>query len=588
MINKYLLALLLVVCYGCTQEELTPQDGSKSQENKVSFAGVNGANTTTRTLLGNPQDGTPTPIYWAADDALGVFTTTPGATANNAKATITAGTGTIQGQFASLAVTMAATDNVFYLYYPYQKSAALTSTPTTDTPLTYQTEEHPHLLGLLPQVQTQPEPNVLTHFATYGYSVATSASTPLGSEVTFSMKHIMAYLELSLYTTTTVLDGYKIEQIEIQTVNIAHALSGTFTTTFEGECTPQTGGLPQVTLQIATPKPLTTGASNKQTFMATLLPINLSGENIRITVKMVDASGGTHKTYRRVFGGSNLTSGSLNKISADMTSWEATTVAEAAKTETFLAQTAKLATLADTWAALPANTATYNTPALRAWLVAMYIRKFGGYTSPNWAFVAGAINASFVDYVAAQDAPVYNYYNTTTAVPGMEKGMDMGLGLKRTVDLRHMMATLSCHLKLNSTSSYFTENAGWAGDLGTFVTHLKGVLATGTETEYYNLAYAKMGRDGTSYSLDDLIGDVDALNIATLVIAQGKTITQAMEYYYTNPEGYMKRFTSFVASFGTDAAFKAQVKSYVSGTAEQKNGITNGYYDFILALRAQE
>lgn len=604
----------LLLLSGCQKDDrIDPPGGNEI----VTFSGNLASDNLSRTALGDT-DLDPIPVYWSAGDAIGVFTQTAGAEANNARATLTKGAGEQTGSFSSQGVKMAGTANVFQLYYPYVRDAAAGGVPTTESPVRVSGTT---LNGLLPAVQEQKAPGVFDHLSRYGYAVATSLPVNQGQEVGFSMTHLLSYLELQLWSSDATLENYKIQQIEIDATG-SQPLVGEFQSGFDGNCTATSSAGAKLTLNIASPALISSGAANAQKFLAVILPDDHTGSDLKVTVQLLEntATAPRTRTYTRNFEGADFASGTLKKINDDFSSWAMTTsVFSSAAMQTFLGHISALENVAIEYATTnPNNSSTYNG-LFAQWGAALYLRQIR-YTGLTWEGTSGLTGydpgKSFLAYITA--SPAYTSFNPyfriwNLSVPGLDADMlppgmpDIG---GTSLDVIHMMATTSA-LLYGATRGTLDDLAGWGGDLVTLETQIllnwDATGGTGDEEYYRTLTKTKVGRASTYFSLDDLISDIDAINLVDMMLT-GMTMTEAMTYYYSHADGYLKRFTRYVDSFGTAEDFYNKVYVYTWGrdklvatlygnynipdtsviTAAQAAGIAKGYIDFIMEMAARE
>lgn len=318
-----MITMAAVALAGCAKDDVDKV--GPSQEEVVFNGGF--SDKTTRTSLGDTSLDL-IPVLWSPGDAIGVFTYTPGATAVNAKATLTEGAGARNGRFTSLGITMAETDNVFYLYYPYDKDALSSEMSRSQTSVKFvDNGGDPYILGALPANQTQKTPNDTGHFGKYGYSVAISEPADKGSEVAFTMEHVLTYLELSLYGSGNGLSGYYVEEITL-TAPVGKHIAGPFKGKFDGTYVAvgelETNYSNVVSLEVEQPENLTAGADQAQKFVLSMLPADLSADELKIVVKVSQMNGAlkTSRFYAATLGGKDFRSDCLTRIKASLDSWE--------------------------------------------------------------------------------------------------------------------------------------------------------------------------------------------------------------------------------------------------------------------------
>lgn len=614
MYRKYIVALLsFAALYGCQKDS---EPGGFAGDDKVVFSGASTASCT-RTSLGDTDLAT-IPVYWSPSDAIGVYAATAGAVADNARATITEGAGTQNGKFISLGVTMADAGNVFYLYYPHAKGANIAGEPDAANPVRFNADGEPSLTILLPSEQTQKQAGAYDQFGRYGFSVAKSAPADKGSEINFSMKHMLSYLELSLCNTDAGLEAYELGQIEIS-VSDGKSLTGVFNTDFDGNYQEVAGGTvsSKLTLSIANPANMVAGQAEAQKFLATILPTDLSGAKLTVKVTLTDNTSASPKTIAlsKSFNGADFSGGILKKLNEDISTWERM-VGMPAGLATFVDKIKDLEYWTTQWyidnnpvtAAVEEKSYSGKYPQ---WLITSHMRQYGGYTGIKWSATGGGIKDNFTSYLQTNDLVTFNYIRGVVAIPGLEDGAYSSFNFTtRTNDVRHMMATMSA--VMYGSGGTLDDLAGWGGDLVTLVVNMlksKDTSAgTGDEDFYAALTKQYVARPGTTYDMDDLIGDVDAINIPAIMKEQDCDMYTAMTYYYSSMNGSRKRFTRFLDYFGTEeGAFYNKTLEYTTGTLPliktlysssgftvadlteaQSKGIARGYCEFITSLAAAE
>lgn len=320
--------MLASVMSACTKENLD----DISVYDEVTLSGSYGANMETKTTLGDTELDL-IPVLWSQGDAIGIFTTSAGTVANNAKGSLTNGVGQRNGTFTSLSVKMADADNVFYLYYPYDKDAGKQTDITNDNPVRYTDNGgNPFIEGVLSPSQTQKEANDFSHFGKYGYSVAKSEPVAKGETINFTMEHLLSYLELSFYSSDVELSGYSVEEITVSTP-VGSKVAGPFKGYFEGQ--PDNRYAPSsvveptaysnaISLSVEEPKALTTTPDAAQKFILSMLPVDLTSENMKVVVKVSKQLGEFTQIrfYALTFEGTEFKEDHLLRIGSDLGSWE--------------------------------------------------------------------------------------------------------------------------------------------------------------------------------------------------------------------------------------------------------------------------
>ena len=116
--------------------------------------------------------------------------------------------------------------------------------------------------------------------------------------------------------------------------------------------------------------------------------------------------------------------------------------------------------------------------------------------------------------------------------------------------------------------SHMNNLSGWAGDLQTFVRHIKKV--TNDSDDYntvYSMASEKLGTQETSFDMDDMLADVDAVNIKKL-LGSSSSIGDVFRDYYKF--GYKTRYSSFVRNIVGKNASKKQLSGWVDDYTNDK------------------
>lgn len=165
-------------------------------------------------------------------------------------------------------------------------------------------------------------------------------------------------------------------------------------------------------------------------------------------------------------------------------------------------------------------------------LVAQYLRK-DSYDGAMWIGTAGPIDEAFVD-------------NANTALNNEPINLLVDPKTKTEIDTEHLMATFNTIIY--SPLQVFIDYAGWAGDLVTLTKDMQN--HSDNYSTLYDAAKDLIGNRNTdsitSFSEADLIGDVDAMNLASNsgTGSTAKPINNVVRSYYTS--GYTTRFTQFL------------------------------------------
>ena len=205
-----------------------------------------------------------------------------------------------------------------------------------------------------------------------------------------------------------------------------------------------------------------------------------------------------------------------------------------------------------------------NNKELANQLVFQFIRQ-NKYNGSKWNIVAGQVDKKFVEYVTKLKPELVKYFAGDVFIndPSGDK-----------VDFIHFAATINALLYDSKgaqafivTETHLDNLAGWAGDLQTLI---KEVLKDTKNSNDYSTVYKStsklMGEVGTTFSMSDLLADVDAVNIRELL--GSASIGDVFRSYYGS--GYKTRYTDFVGS----VASKVDKKSFRGWVDDY----TNDYY----------
>jgi|GEM_PF-6176691 len=322
-----LIASIALIMSSCSKSTIQNEDeqNPNPEAKEVLFSGnFKGAPQDTRTTLGNTNLKL-IPVYWTVDDEIGIFTYTSGATAVNARGSLIDGAGQRNGKFSSMSVEMAATGNEFYLYYPFNKDATGSGSSDPSTLLYEYNSGNPYVYGALPAAQVQPAPSDLTHFSEYGYSVAKSAPVDEGETIQFEMEHILTYLELAVYGSGELGD-FAVEEITV-TAAVGKHLSGPFKGYFDGTyeeyASPATSFTRDISLSIENPRNLSTNGNDPDKFLISMLPIDLSQDDLKVVIEVVKGTGSqkASRFYAKTLAAKDFKPDHLTRITTNLDSW---------------------------------------------------------------------------------------------------------------------------------------------------------------------------------------------------------------------------------------------------------------------------
>ena len=164
-----------------------------------------------------------------------------------------------------------------------------------------------------------------------------------------------------------------------------------------------------------------------------------------------------------------------------------------------------------------------NNPQTR---VLQYLRQ-KRYGDGQWNTFGGTIESDFSEYVTTNQgnidlASLQSYTNLKIPKTNDE------------IDFIHMIAIMNVIAKGSLTSSN-NDLISWGGDLCQLVVELKNTNLTGTALQ--DKAYELFRSKNTSFSNEDLLGDIDAFNIMQIYLNQSddkKSISSAIKDYYLN------------------------------------------------------
>ena len=102
---------------------------------------------------------------------------------------------------------------------------------------------------------------------------------------------------------------------------------------------------------------------------------------------------------------------------------------------------------------------------------------------------------------------------------------------KEKIDFIHLIAIINVISKGGINNTLSNDMAGWGGDLCQLALELKNTGLTGTELQ--EKANQLFGAEVSTFSSQDLLADLDAVNIANIYLNnQNKSISQSIKEYY--------------------------------------------------------
>lgn len=196
-------------------------------------------------------------------------------------------------------------------------------------------------------------------------------------------------------------------------------------------------------------------------------------------------------------------------------------------------------------------------------LVLGYLRSKSIYKDLKWTAVGGPIDSVFVNLVDEAYPTYSNFFQNTG-----EYLRDPFTS--SNIDFLHLCATIDGYISAaNPTPDSWS---GWAGDCAQLAIEIiKTIDDPDDYNEYLSTAISWMGSSQHSMSIYDILADVDAANIAKMIVDDNMFLSDALIAYYTTSV-VNTRYTRFVNSFGAWYDFEADVydvldpsNSYVAG-----------------------
>lgn len=253
--KKYLSVFcVLALVVGCSKENIAPVQSS----NEVLLTSYAGQPQTKTTIAGNKIDGFT--ANWAADDAIGVYTTAGTANAKHTITVLSDGTAKFTGKVAA-----SENEQTLYAYYPYTSSA---------------TSNLAAALLNLPSVQTMTG-------ASYDASAAIMVGKPQAATVNgetseignWQLAHLGSYISISVadITAETVSTDELVSTVSIKSES--KTLSGDFTLNLKNGQVAFSKTLDEVTVSV----PDGTTLGNLEAWAVTF-PFALADEALTITI----------------------------------------------------------------------------------------------------------------------------------------------------------------------------------------------------------------------------------------------------------------------------------------------------------------
>lgn len=171
-------------------------------------------------------------------------------------------------------------------------------------------------------------------------------------------------------------------------------------------------------------------------------------------------------------------------------------------------------------------------------LVAQYLR-YPKYDGPDWDTVGGGLTLPFVEYV-----------DSRPNVPNKGSLRDLQTWTDIAVD--HLAAAITAQVKHNMDHNIFTVNladgGGWAGDLMTTLADFAKSGKPDSEAYVYFRNYiGNLDESKSTFSLYDLIADVDAFNMGMKLIETNndKSLAELFRETYSTSGDWKERYSRF-------------------------------------------
>ena len=193
-----------------------------------------------------------------------------------------------------------------------------------------------------------------------------------------------------------------------------------------------------------------------------------------------------------------------------------------------------------------------------------------------WSGIAGNWDTGFVNFVAHNYPSLHNYfiYDYTNVPQKYQKYVVADTSSDGYIDFPHMTATLNrlfytgdnIYIGMNFGDFYddrIDDLSGWAGDCQSLIVdYFEAGYTYEIESDIYYAFYPMIGQPDTRFSYEDILADVDACNLYTLLTDQ--TITTGAQFeavlfnYYSGSAGNVaaRRFTIWVDSYTEETLFE--------------------------------
>lgn len=209
----------------------------------------------------------------------------------------------------------------------------------------------------------------------------------------------------------------------------------------------------------------------------------------------------------------------------------------------------------------------YNTNPHSATLLTMQFIRRTKYYGDSWNTVAGTVDSQFVDYVKTKYPSLYRHFTLETN----EEYYFLDPNGEGYIDLPHLCATMngllydSEGLKADVAGEETVDDlCGWAGDLQQLC--IQVLDCTNNSDDYdivYYATYDMIGDEAYSFSMMDLLADMDAGNIYQLYISSASGLINAFFTYYDDYVG--TRYTQFTDGCSKETLYNS-VRKYTTNT----------------------
>lgn len=186
-----------------------------------------------------------------------------------------------------------------------------------------------------------------------------------------------------------------------------------------------------------------------------------------------------------------------------------------------------------------------------------YLRQLR-YASGEWNTFGGTLENDFQDFVlnnqGSYDLSSLQSINYNTNPKTQEK-----------VDFIHMVAIMNVVIKGSLTNNTINDLVGWGGDLCQLVLELKNTGLSGSALE--DKANSLFNSENSSFSSQDLLADMDALNIASIydsLVSEKQSISYAISQYYKTTTLYARKQNFLSIAFPDFVENQTQFESTIS------------------------